>query len=150
MNALFAVLLTLPLPSADPCADVFDRTAQCAAVDAEALPAPVDPVPALEPERDDVGMALSWSFLAGSAATAVAAGAAGVGAFLYDAQLAALYQAGAATPDAVDDLLLQRGIAQIGAGSLLLVSGLLAGTSVAFLIFNPEEGRPREAFRIEE
>src|SRR5690606_20107801 len=37
MTPLLAVLLALPLPAADACADVFDRTARCAPVDAEAL-----------------------------------------------------------------------------------------------------------------
>lgn len=151
MTPLLAVLLALPLPAADACADVFDRTARCAPVDAEALATPVDPVPPLAAPADDegdLGLALGWRFLAGSAVVAVLAGGAGVASLLFDARAAALADAGAVTPQAENEL--YRGIAQATASGLVLVSGLFAGTSVAFLIFDPAEGRAREPFQIEE
>lgn len=151
MSALLAVLLTLPLPAADPCADVFDRTERCASVDVEALATPVDPVPPLAApadERSDLGLALGWRFLAGSAVVAVLAGAVGIGSVVFDARAMALEEAGATT--AAEENALYRTLAQGTAGGLLLLSGLFAGTSVAFLVFDPTEGRAREPFRIEE
>lgn len=150
MSALLVLLLAMPVPSADGCADVFDRTERCGAVDAEALPAPVDPVPPLVEAPADVGVHLGWGFLAGSATTALAAAAVGGGSLFYDAQLAALHAAGQATPAATEDLLLYRSALQIGAGALVLVAGLFAGTSLAFFVFDPTEGRPRDPFVIEE
>lgn len=151
MTALLALLLALPpVPAADPCADVFDRTAGCAAVDAEALPATVDPVPPLPaPDaRTDLGLALGWRFLAGAAVVAAASGAAGLGSVFLDGHARSLEEAGRMS--AAADAALGRLVAQGTAGGLLLVSGLLAGTSAAFLVFDPSEGRVRDPFRIEE
>ncbi len=150
MTLLLLTLLALPLPSADPCADVFDRTERCAAVDAEALPTPVDPVaPLAAPEGPDLGMELSTRLLAGSLTAALLAGTAGVGALVYQAHIGDL-EARAAPALEVEEARLQQSIVAIGAGTFLGVAGLLAGTSVAFFVFDPSEGRAREAFRIEE
>lgn len=151
MSALLALLLALPVPGADPCADVFDRTARCEAVDVEALPVPIDAPPALASSvdtRSDLGLALGWRFLAGASVAAVASGAAGFGSVLLDAHARSLEEAGQMSR--AEDAGFARLVAQSTAGGLLLVSGLLAGTSAAFLVFDPSEGRVREAFRIEE
>src|SRR5690606_27721712 len=108
---------------------------------------PVAPLASTSP-RNDVGLAFGWRFLAGSAVTAVAAGAVGFGSVLLDAQAQALEKAGSMSR--AEDAAFARTLAQGTAGGLLFLSGLLAGTSAAFLVFDPSEGRVREAFRVEE
>jgi hypothetical protein len=143
---MIALALALSLAAGDPCEDVFDRTADCEAVDVEALDVRMDGAATVgaEVSADDFG----WRLLAASGIAATLGGAMVAGVFAYDAHLAALRDAGTATPEAVDELLLQRSVVGWAALGSFVASGLLLGSSGAFLIFDPARGVAREPFRI--
>jgi hypothetical protein len=143
---VIGVVLALSLASSGPCDDVFDRTAHCDSPDTEGLAVGVD---APGPDRAEVSADdFAWRLLTASGLSAALGGALSVGVFAYDAHLASLRDAGAATPDAVEDALLQRNIVGWAALSGFAASVLLLGSSGAFFLFDPSRGVAREPFRI--
>jgi hypothetical protein len=148
---LLALLMVCAQPPADPCADVFDRTAEC--------PAP-DDLPllgaALEEAAPDasVGQAampnFAWGFFSGAVVAGLMAGTLNLASLGLTLHLGQLREGGLNVPERADPVLARRQVFDVAALALWASAALLGGTAAAFWVFDPGEGRVREAFVIVE
>ena len=155
MNAatLTLLLLTATPGGAGPqvCADVYDSTEQCSAVEQTPLLGASEDAPRPSSSaRDTMGVedsgAIGWRFMMAAAMTAAGGGALQVGAFFYELHAQRRAEAGNLTPDELipigNTILLTR----VTTAGLWFLSALLAGSGVAFWVFDPATGKLRYAW----
>jgi hypothetical protein len=148
-----ALLVFAAAPGTDVCEEVFDRTPECAALDAEGLAdARVDaPRPAARLTKNErEARDLSGRLVAAAAATATLGVASSAASFAYTAHLEGLRQAGTLGPRLRDEIVVVRTVLDLSSATIFLGATLLGGTAAAFWVFDPSRGAVRPAFRIEE